>query len=386
VLLAQQYPTLGKKGLSEREIRRVLTSRGYSGRIGANSNRVTEILFAAEGDLKAAENLIKGYYTFKTDENGMPIRDQDGNPVPEATNAFMRADGTVPTLERLREQLRWERTIKDASNALRRRQILSNATDPNRVVENVDRQLAEQAISSAQSAVAPMPREWRLATQVVGKYPYTILCGPPGTGKTALAITELRKKCERVINLYITPETTAAEIMGFTAPNESGAFIWRDGPLTVAMRKGWPCVINEIDDVGGDAETALLGCLDDQDIAQYELMSGETVRPANGFAVVATMNGDPQGLRPALLDRFPLRLKITTPHPGAIAKLPADLREIARKSVSTEDPDQRHSLRTWFAFATCRDEWGMNEEDTALLVFQERARDMLNTIKMARRR
>lgn len=225
---------------------------------------------------------------------------------------------------------------------------------------------------------------WVLAEKVVGRYPYVLFYGPTGTGKTAIAIRSLRKKRKRVVNVYITPETTAAEIMGCYSPNEAGGFEWRDGPVTAAMRNGWPLVINEIDDVTGDAETALLGVMDDIDIAQYELMSGEALRPQEGFSVVCTMNGQPEHLRPALADRLPIRLHVKTVHPGAIKRLPGDLQEPARKATGINNDERRHSIRSWLAFAAARDEWKLSPEDAALLVWQEGADDVLNSIKIAK--
>lgn len=414
MLLAEQYPTLAEQGItSDREIRRVLTSRGYSGRIGANSHRVTEILFSCNGNLRKAEAVI--------DEN-----------YPEA---FRRNDGEVPVKSRLREQLYWARTIQDADRALRndpkraereREQQAERERDrAEQAARRAEREAEARAEREAREAQAAREREerrqreaeeaekraratraakkaeleknppvfamsqtWRLATQSLGRYPYSLLYGPPGTGKTGTAFKALAataaKAGGRLVNIYITPDTTAAELMGFTAPDDTGAFKFRYGALSIAMKEGWPVLINEIDDVQGDAETALLGVLDDQDIAQYELMNGESVTPKEGFTVVATMNGQPSALRPALADRFPMQFEILEAHPDALATLPVDLRTAAYKSVKATDPHQRHSLRPWLAFARARDEWGYSEEDAAFSVWKDRSTDILNELKMSR--
>ena len=360
MLLAQQYPTLAKEGLSESQIRRTLISRGYSGRIGANSNRVTEILFAANGSLSAAEKII--------DEN--------------YPQAFKRSDGTSPTRERLTEQLRWERTRTDAEKALAR---VRSATTGEPISPPERPSPSEPA--SKKTWTPPMDQAWKLTEKNLGSYPYILLYGPPGTGKTGTSIRRLRQIAEerggRVVNIYITPETTAAELMGFVAPDETGAFVKRYGPLSQAMINNWPVIINELDDAIGDAETALLGVLDDQDIAQYELMWGECIKPQPGWGVVATMNGDPEGLRPALLDRFPLRVNITNAHPDAIMRLPEELREPAYRSIGSKDPNQRYSLRSWLAFVDAMEK-GNSREDAAALVWQNKAKDILNAIRMAR--
>jgi len=231
-------------------------------------------------------------------------------------------------------------------------------------------------------------RIWRLAEFAVGRYPYSLLYGPPGTGKTALAINALRERIKgtdkRVVNMYITPETTAAEIMGSMVPNEAGGFEFRFGPLGLAMDNGWPTVINEIDDVTGDAETAVLGVMDDIDIAQYELMNGQMLVPKEGFSVTCTMNGQPEHLRPALADRLPIRLHVKQVHPGAIDRLPEDLREPARKATDINAGERRESVRPWLAYAAARDEWELSESDAAFLVWQEGSEDVLNSLKVAK--
>jgi hypothetical protein len=250
---------------------------------------------------------------------------------------------------------------------------------------------SRRAIDPEKAARAAAPAEaietnehWALASKLIGGWPYSLLYGPPGTGKThtALAVLSARGH-ERVVNCYITPETTAAELMGYSAPDASGSFVWRDGPITSAMRNGWPLVINEIDDVAGDAETALIGALDDPGVAQYELMSGETIRPAEGFAVVATMNGTPDVLRPALADRLPYRFNITEVHPAAIKRLPEDLREAAKRSTDPSTGERRQSIRAWLAFAAAREN-GLSEQEAAAAVWQGSAEDVLNVLRMVR--
>ena len=62
------------------------------------------------------------------------------------------------------------------------------------------------------------------------------------------------------------------------------------------------------------------------------------------------MNGEPEDLSPAVLDRLVVRVEIEQPHPDAIAALPAELRDIALEYAMRDDAD-RYSLRSFFAFA-----------------------------------
>jgi MoxR-like ATPase len=225
-------------------------------------------------------------------------------------------------------------------------------------------------------------RVWELAEKAIGRYPYTLLHGPGGTGKTGTIIRKLRERGENPLNLYITPEASAAEVLGMMVPNEGGGFSYHYGPGALAWTNGWPIVINEIDDATGDAETALLGLLDDPDIAELTLTNGEVIRPKPGFSAVGTMNSDPEALRPVLADRFPIRIRCETIHPAAVETLPEDLRPAVRRAAHAQD-ERQQSIRPWHAFGIARDEWELTPEEAAFLVWQEGGTDILNQIRMA---
>jgi hypothetical protein len=62
------------------------------------------------------------------------------------------------------------------------------------------------------------------------------------------------------------------------------------------------------------------------------------------------MNGEPEDLAPAVLDRLVVQIRIDEPHPDAIRQLPDYLREIASAYASKTDSD-RYSLRNFVEFA-----------------------------------
>ena len=85
-------------------------------------------------------------------------------------------------------------------------------------------------------------------------------------------------------------------------------------------------------------------------------------------------------LPPALLDRFPVRIRIDQPHPNAIERLSYDLRGIA---VQLADAGERRvSLRTLMAFDKIRKVHG--EERSAQIIFGRRAEDILDAMKVER--
>lgn len=204
----------------------------------------------------------------------------------------------------------------------------------------------------------------------------TLLYGPPGTGKSFAAQGD---DPSGVRNITITPETPAAELRGHYLPR-GGEFVWQDGPVVAAMRCGGRVVLNEIDHAGGDTLSFLLAALDNRESCRITLPSGDTVTPAPGFHCVATMNGRPEDLIPALRDRFSAAVEILEPHPDAIDALPDDLRNAARGTVSATG-DDRITLRSWLAFARLRPMVGA--DTAAAAVFGTNWKSVLDSLTVA---
>jgi len=216
---------------------------------------------------------------------------------------------------------------------------------------------------------------WTIAAAVLTQSPRVLLHGPPGTGKTYAATRFGLHPGQTVASCTLTPETPAAELRGFYVPR-GNEFVWQDGPATTAWRTGGRLVLNEIDRATGDLLSLMLAICDDPLFAQLTLPSNETIRPTPGFTVVATMNSVPDDLDFALLDRFPVRIHIDEVAPGAVASLPADLRDIAAKSAVLPDPARRVSFRTWHEFAKLRESIG--PDVAARAVFGNRTDDIVN--------
>lgn len=216
---------------------------------------------------------------------------------------------------------------------------------------------------------------WTLASAVLTKCPRILLHGPPGSGKTYAATRLGLHSGQSVASCTLTPETPAAELRGFYVPR-GNHFEWQDGPAVTAWRTGGRLVLNEIDRATGDLLSLLLAICDDPLFAQLTLPSNETVRPAPGFSVVATMNSVPDDLDFALLDRFPVRIHVDEVAPGAIASLPDDLRDVAARAAILPDAARRVSFRTWSEYAKLRAAIG--HEMAAHAVFGNRTQDIIN--------
>ena len=195
---------------------------------------------------------------------------------------------------------------------------------------------------------------WEVAEAVISVTPRVLLRGKPGTGKTYHAVHAGLRKGQKVYTITMTEETPAAELRGHYVP-QGDKFVWSDGPATMAWREGARLVINEIDRASDDVQSLLYAIMDDPDFAELTLPTGEKVRPAEGFQVIATMNGVPDDLPDALQDRLPVDIEITDVNPNALARLPEDLRGAAQNTALVKNEERGISIRMWLEYARLRE-------------------------------
>jgi|TARA_B100000073_G_scaffold81708_1_gene62192 MoxR-like ATPase len=229
---------------------------------------------------------------------------------------------------------------------------------------------------------------WQLINEVLGKSRRVLLYGPPGTGKTYSAVKKNTpvdlNGFLNVFQITMTEDTASANLEGFYKPSKDGGFEWHDGIAIQAWRNGGRLVINEIDHASPDAMTFLHAILDDQDIAMLTLNNDtkETVRPAEGFQVVATTNSPPESLPLALKDRFPVKIHVDKIHPKALGQFPDEWHDVINDTTLNDDPEERVSVRAWKEFFELQEK-GFTVETAGRLIFGDNAEELIDAIEIS---
>lgn len=211
-----------------------------------------------------------------------------------------------------------------------------------------------------------------------------LLHGPPGTGKSSYFAARFNGEVERITLDSATPSDDLLGTVQLQGDGKGGTVTqWADGPAIRAMKTGRPLILDEVDKASDDVQTILHAVMDDLTIAAVTLPNGETVKPAPGFIVVATMNGHPSSLNEAMLNRFELVLLADQPAPEAIASLPNALRSAVERTYATNPEAAQHwvsalTVRTAHAFYKLS--LATSPHEAAQIIFGPNGRDLADSL------
>lgn len=150
---------------------------------------------------------------------------------------------------------------------------------------------------------------------------HILLYGVPGTGKTSHA-HNLGQRVTAKQPIHVTPtEDTSETNLTSSWSIKAMSFEMMLGAIARAWSEGRCMILNEVNRTNGSVHTALYNGLDDRAIAQMTLVDGSIIQPDAKFKFIATMNGDPNELPPALLDRFHIVHEVKMPSVEALSVL-----------------------------------------------------------------
>jgi MoxR-like ATPase len=240
----------------------------------------------------------------------------------------------------------------------------------------------EQIIMGKINEATGLPQCWQDVKDALDSgIDRVILFGPAGTGKTYAGLTfgNIHAGAHRLV---CTEDMTNMDVTGGFMPSSSGGFQWLDGSALKAWKgdgvTGGRLIVDEVDKAGGDVFATLLAMLDSPESASFQHPeTGETVRPLEGFSAVMTTNIENMAELPtALADRFPVRIRISEPHPEALLRLSPDLRGYAVRMA--DGGTDRISLRAFMVLDKLRKSLGM--ERACELTFGVRAKQILDAL------
>jgi nitric oxide reductase NorQ protein len=151
-----------------------------------------------------------------------------------------------------------------------------------------------------------------------------LLKGPTGCGKTRFVRYMAEQLGRPLVTVACQEDLAAADLTGRFLL-EGGQTVWRDGPLTRAVREGAICYLDEVVEARADVMTVLHPLTDDRRVLPLDRTGEELVAP-DPFLVVISYNPGYQSvskeLKESTRQRF-VSLSFDYPTPGVEAEIVA---------------------------------------------------------------
>ena len=134
----------------------------------------------------------------------------------------------------------------------------------------------------------PVGDEVAVFTAAYGSRMPVMLKGPTGSGKTRFVEYMAFRLARPLITVACHEDMTAADLVGRWLLDPQGT-VWSDGPLTVAVRHGAICYLDEIVEARQDTTVVIHPLTDDRRVLPLEKRS-ELIRAHADFQLVISYN------------------------------------------------------------------------------------------------
>ena len=145
---------------------------------------------------------------------------------------------------------------------------------------------------------------------------FALVIGPKGTGKTTLVREFAQARGLALESANFSLRTRESHLVG-SKTLEGGNVTFSEGVLVRSMRRGGVMYLDELNAAEADVLLRLDEALDDRRELVLKESAGESVKAAEGWFAVATINPlshvGTKELPPQLLSRFPVRIRLEYP-------------------------------------------------------------------------
>lgn len=179
------------------------------------------------------------------------------------------------------------------------------------------------------------------------------LVGPPGIGKTALAMAGAQTRDQELFVYQCTADTRPEDLLVTPVLAESGKIAYHASPLVTAMLRGGVCILDEGNRMNEKSWASLAPLLDYRRYVE-SVVAGITVHADPGFRCAVTMNQDDSTyeIPDYILSRLQPTLSLGFPDKQdelAILQYHLPFAELEMLAITVEFLQQSHQLSLDFS-------------------------------------